>query len=55
VLSYGKVGYASIEIGTRVGIARECSRVLVAGLKDRPVTQGMKNTLPLAAVENIGQ
>jgi len=32
-----------------------CSRVLVAGLKDRPVTQGMENTLPLAAVENIGQ
>jgi len=31
------------------------NRVLLAGLKDRPVTRGMKNTPPLAAVENIGQ
>jgi len=33
----------------------ESSRRPVAGLKDRPVTRGMKNTPPLAAVENIGQ
>jgi len=31
------------------------NRVLLAVLKDWPVTWGMKNTSPLAAVENIGQ
>jgi len=31
------------------------SRQLLAVLKDESVTQGMENTLPSAAVENIGQ
>jgi len=31
------------------------SRVPLAVLKDRSVTRGMKNTPPLAAVEDIGQ
>jgi len=44
------------EVCTKVGIVNFInSRVLLAGLKDQPVTRGMKNTPPLAAVENIGQ
>jgi len=39
----------------RVGFNYLVSRRLLAGLRDCPVTRGLKNTPPLAAVENIGQ
>ena len=37
------------------GLWKSTSRQLLAVLKDESVTQGMKSTLPSAAVENIGQ
>jgi len=50
--------YAFRGVSVRVGsckLYKFTSRQLLAVLKDESVTQGMKSTLPSAAVENIGQ